>query len=262
MIFLLITKDPEAARRAEAAGVDRVFVDLEIVGKRERQGGRDTVISGHTFDDVKRVRSALTTARVLVRLNPPGPGTAEEVERALEAGAQLLMLPMFRTPAELGAFASAIRGRVPAVGLVETREAAEGISEIVRVPGVAELYIGLNDLHLALGRTFMFQPLADGTVDRLAGVIRGAGIPFGFGGIARVGEGLLPAELVLGEHLRLGSTRVILSRTFQRGVDVDLALEVRRLREAEAILAGRSPEEVERGRARVAAAVGEIVRKS
>jgi hypothetical protein len=41
-----------------------------------------------------------------------------------------------------------------------------------------------------------------------------AGIPYGFGGIAKIGEGLLPAERVITEHYRLGSTRAILSRSF------------------------------------------------
>ena len=261
MILLLITKDPETARRAEAVGVERIFVDLEILGKRERQAGRDTVISGHSFDDIRRVRDAVSASRVLVRLNPPHPGGAEEVERAIDAGAQLLMLPMFRTADERAAFAAAARGRVPVVGLVETKEAAEAIAEVARAPGVSELYVGLNDLHLALGKRFMFEPLADGTVDRLAAEIRAAGLPFGFGGIARVGEGAVPGELVLGEHLRLGSTRVILSRTFQKAPDADLAKDVPRLRDAEAALSRRSPAEVEGDRHRLRAGVEEVLRR-
>lgn len=48
-----------------------------------------------------------------------------------------------------------------------------------------------------------------------------ANIPFGFGGIARIGEGMLPSDYILGEHVRLGSTSVILSRTFKGVVGVD-----------------------------------------
>ena len=40
------------------------------------------------------------------------------------------------------------------------------------------------------------------------------GIPYGFGGIARLGYGSLPAEKVIAEHYRLGSTCAILSRSF------------------------------------------------
>ncbi|MDE0564737.1 hypothetical protein [Exiguobacterium sp. B2(2022)] len=44
--------------------------------------------------------------------------------------------------------------------------------------------------------------------------IRDAGIPYGFGGIARIGEGRVPAERIIPEHVRLGSSCVILSRSF------------------------------------------------
>ena len=44
--------------------------------------------------------------------------------------------------------------------------------------------------------------------------IREKGLPYGFGGIARLGTGDLPAEKVIMEHYRLGSTRAILSRSF------------------------------------------------
>ena len=40
------------------------------------------------------------------------------------------------------------------------------------------------------------------------------GVPYGFGGIAAIGTGTLPAETVLKEHYRLGSSSVILSRSF------------------------------------------------
>lgn len=60
----------------------------------------------------------------------------------------------------------------------------------------------------------MFELLADGTVERLTKKIKAKGLPYGFGGIARLGEGDLPAEKVIMEHYRLGSTRAILSRSF------------------------------------------------
>ena len=50
-------------------------------------------------------------------------------------------------------------------------------------------------------------------------------MPFGIGGIARVGEGMLPAELLLAEHVRLGSTGAIISRTFHRQAGSVQAIE-------------------------------------
>ena len=60
----------------------------------------------------------------------------------------------------------------------------------------------------------MFELLSDGTVESLCLKFKSKGVPYGFGGVARVGTGILPAECVLGEHYRLGSDRVILSRAF------------------------------------------------
>ena len=60
--LMYITNRPEIAQIAETAGVDRIFIDLEYIGKADRQGGMDTVQSCHTIDDVKRIYEAITTA--------------------------------------------------------------------------------------------------------------------------------------------------------------------------------------------------------
>ena len=52
LTFIYITNNPQLARIAVNAGVSRIFVDLEVHGKYERQGHLDTVISGHSVDDV------------------------------------------------------------------------------------------------------------------------------------------------------------------------------------------------------------------
>ena len=57
--LMYITNQPEIAQIAESAGVDRIFVDLEDIGKSDRQGGMDTVQSRHTIDDVKKSRVQL-----------------------------------------------------------------------------------------------------------------------------------------------------------------------------------------------------------
>lgn len=214
--FMLITNDPALAHHVESCGVDRVFVDLEQLGKQERQGHLDALISSHSMADVSRVKTHLSRAELLVRLNPLHSDTNREIDEAVMGGADLLMLPMFRGADEVRQFADLVDGRTGVIPLVETYEAAQAIDKIVCVPGVTEVYIGLNDLHLDMRLKFMFEPLASGLVDKLAEVIKAAGLPFGFGGIARVGEGIIPGEMVLGEHLRLGSSSVILSRTFHR----------------------------------------------
>ena len=98
--------------------------------------------------------------------------------------------------------------------LLESPEAVEIIDDILDIKGVDEIFIGLNDLSLGYRKKFMFELLADGTVENLCFKFKKKGIPYGFGGIAALGKGMLPAEKIITEHYRLGSTCVILSRSF------------------------------------------------
>ena len=227
--MMYITKDPEIARIAEEAGVDRIWVDLEYIGKALRQGGLDTVQSHHTIEDIKVIHAAINRAELQVRVNPIHEATGEygdsrsEIDDAIAAGADRLMLPYFKTVEEVETFLDLVDGRVRNNLLLETPEAVERIYEILALPGIDEIHIGLNDLSLGYGKPFLFDLLADGTVERLCLKFREAGIPYGFGGVASLGRGLLPAEYVIREHYRLGSTRVILSRSFcNRELNADL----------------------------------------
>lgn len=218
--LMYITNRPKIAQIAEHAGVDRIFVDMEYIGKSERQGGMDTVQSHHTIDDVRAIRNSVTKAEVMVRVNPIHEATEqytsskEEIDAVIEAGADILMLPYFKSVQEVKTFIQLVDGRAKTLPLIETPEAVEVIDEILELSGLDEIYVGLNDLSLGYGKKFMFQLLADGTVERLCLKFKQKGIPYGFGGIAALHKGMLPAEYVIREHYRLGSTCVILSRSF------------------------------------------------
>ncbi len=218
--LMYITNQPEIALIAEHAGVDRIFVDMEYIGKAKRQGGMDSVQNHHTVKDVKQIRKILTKADLLVRVNPIHEATSEyisseeEINAVIEAGADIVMLPFFKTAAEVKQFLQYVNGRTRTMLLMETPEAAELIDEIVAIPGIDEIHIGINDMSLGYGKTFMFELLADGTVEKLCLKLKLAGIPYGFGGVAAIGTGTLPAEAILKEHYRLGSSIVILSRSF------------------------------------------------
>lgn len=217
--LMYITNRPEIAQIAEAAGVNRIFVDMEYIGKMERQGGMDTVQSRHTLEDVKSISEAINKAELLVRINPIHEAAAdymsskEEIDGAIANGAQILMLPYFKTVDEVKTFIELVDGRAKTMPLVETPEAVECIDEILQLD-IDEIFIGLNDLSLGYGMKFMFELLVDGTVEDLCHKFRRKGIPYGFGGIASLGKGKLPAEEVIIEHYRLGSTYAILSRSF------------------------------------------------
>lgn len=213
--LMYITNDPRVARIAVDAGVDRIFIDMEVLGKAERQGHVDSVKSHHVPEDIRRVRAAIgDRAEILARVNSRNPNTQAEIDAAIANGADTVMLPMWKTACDVQAFLACVGGRARTMPLLETREAAAALPEALRVGGVDEWFIGLNDLHLSYGRKFMFELLADDTVDHLCAQMRSSGASYGFGGVARPGTGTLPAESILGEHYRLGSQSVILSRSF------------------------------------------------
>lgn len=212
--FLYITNNPDVAQVVERCGVDRIFVDLETYGKAERQKNMNAVLSYHTLDDVKRVKSVLKSAQLMTRVDPICERSEAQIEQAIANGSDLLMLPMFKTREEVATFAELVDRRAKTVCLIETREAAEKIDEILTVDAIDEYHIGLNDMHLSYGLKNMFELLVNGTVDAIAAKIRAANKPFGIGGVARVNRGDVPANYILSEHCRLGSSAVILSRSF------------------------------------------------
>lgn len=233
--LMYITNKPDVAQIVEEAGVDWIFLDMEFIGKDSRQGGLDTVQNHHTVEDVKNIRRTVSKSKVLVRVNPihealpDYPSSKDEIDAVIDAGADIVMLPFYKTLKEVRQFVQYVGGRAKTCLLLETAEAAILLDETLKVPGIDMIHLGLNDLHLELGMKFMFQLLSDGVVEQLGNKIKAAGIPFGFGGIARLDSGMLPGADVLKEHVRLGSSMVILSRSFcNTDVITDLD-EVRRI---------------------------------
>lgn len=267
--LMYITNDPAVAKIAADAGVDRIFIDMEVLGKAERQGGMDTVQSHHVPEDITKVRAVVgNKAEIMARINPLNPNSQAEIDASIENGANVIMLPMWRTADDLRQLVSMVDGRAKVMPLLETDTAADNLPEAVKVPGIDQMLIGLNDLHLCYHQKFMFQLLADGTVDRLCAMLRGANIPYGFGGVGRPGSGTLPAEYIVGEHYRLGSQYVILSRSFCNTGKITDMDEIRRIftegvadiRRVERECAAWTQEQFDENHRRVCACVEKIVR--
>jgi len=248
---LLFTSDPAQARAAAEGGAEAAVVDLESLGKAERQRGAGTDISGHTLADVRRVRDA--GVAVVCRIDGPHAGTPAQIDAVLAAGAGEILVPMVRTAAEVRAVLDHVAGRARVGIMVETPEAVEAAPELARL-AIARAYVGLNDLSLARRSQNLFAPVIDGTVERLR---RCFDVPFGFGGLTLPELGHpIPARLLLGEMVRLGCGFGFLRRSFARdAAGIGCAEGVRRIRAGAEACARRTPAEVEADRAALAAAV-------
>ncbi len=267
LTLMYITNNPDVAVLAQKCGVDRIWIDLETLGKAERQGHLDSVKSNHTIDDISRFRPLIKESQLLVRVNPINPGSQAEINAVIDAGADLIMLPMWKSLEEVKQFLRYVDGRAKKILLLETKEAVECLDAVLEHGGFDEIHIGLNDLHLSYGLDFMFELLSNGTVEMLCNKIRNYNIPYGFGGIARLECGLLPAKHVIMEHYRLGSTRAILSRSFcDANLNPDcedlFTREMKRLRDYEQSLATVPAEEFQHNQAVVAEIVNGIVNKN
>lgn len=212
--LMYITNRVDVALVAEKYGVDRIWVDLETLGKEERQKNMNTVKSNHCVEDIRTIKPYLSKSEMLVRVNPWNENSEEEINDVIDAGADIIMLPMWKSVNDVQNFLNVVNKRCKTTLLLETKEAVDCLDDVLNYCDMDEIHIGLNDLHLSYGLTFMFELLANGKVEEITKKIRNKGIPYGFGGIAKLGEGDLPAEKIVMEHYRLGSTRAILSRSF------------------------------------------------
>ena len=224
--LMYITNNPDVARIAQDAGVERIMVDMEYIGKDERQKKFGTPQNRHSFSDVRRIREVVDSAQLVVRCNPIHrgvegyPDSCMETERIINLGADVIMLPYFKGPEEVREHISYVKGRAKVYLLVETSQAVEHLDEILEIPGIDEIHIGLNDLGICYKKKFLFEVLTDGTVDKICDKIHQKGIPYGIGGIGAPGKPfcvnkhMVPAETLIREQYRLKSSGVILSRAF------------------------------------------------
>lgn len=269
--LFLISNKKEFIMAALKNNVARIFIDLEINGKFERQGHLNTHITDHDISDVIKARLLIDSmpdisSKLLVRINPFHEGTDAEIEAVISAGADYIMLPMIKKIDDVEFVTKKIKGRSRFIPLIETVYSFMNLENIINIEGVDEIYIGLNDLHLEYNLKFMFEPLANGMLDKAAELLSKRGIPFGFGGIARAGEGVLPGELVLAEHLRLGSSMVILSRTFmwsfleKSTLESSLKSELEKLRFFEEKLEKRDAKAIQNDKEKCYKIINEFIR--
>jgi len=212
MEFLVVENIKERAIKFEEFGIDIIFIDLEQLGKQERQGHIDSVKSKHEVSDIREIKLSLTKADILVRIDPINSNTKNQIEEVINAGADIVMLPYFKTYAEVEFFFKCIDGRVRTKLLFEHIDSLILIGAIHRNFNIDEIYFGLNDLSLSLGYNFMFRVLTDRILDDSIKYCKNNKISYGIGGIGSYSSGKIPGKIILKEFKRLGATSTIVSR--------------------------------------------------
>ena len=230
MEFMVIENSVEKIKKYNELKIDRIFIDLETLGKNERQGHLDTVKSDHSIKDIRKAKEVSQSSLILVRVNPINPNSEIEIENCIESGCDIIMLPYFKTAKEVSDFIDIVGGRVKTSILLETAPAFFRLEEILEVGGIDEIHIGLNDLHLSLGLDFMFEIYSSPYLEIATKKITEKGISLGIGGVAPASEGLVSGRNVIIEAKRLGAERLILSRAFPKDNMRDLEREVDQLR--------------------------------
>ena len=130
-----ITNNILEAQIVDKLDIDWIFIDLETIGKKERQVGRNTVISNHLISDVQKIRSVINNTKILLRCNPIGTHSKKEIEEINNtSGIDMVMLPFFKTPSEVKMFIDLLdTSKVEPSLLIETTSAIENLNAILNL---------------------------------------------------------------------------------------------------------------------------------
>ena len=224
---ILISDEKNVVFAAIANNIENIMIDLEREGKQERQGHIDAHFTTHNLKSVKNVRSWLDSTdnqtKLLVRCNPISQNSTEEIESVIDLGAEIIMLPMFRTIEDVKCFKDIVNGRVPVVLLAETRDSILNFEEISQLLSPDDrVHFGLNDLSLEFGFNFLFDVLKSKVLDGVTHFCVQNNIEFGIGGVGSPNsQSIVSPNYILGQHIKLGSSWVILSRAFRNNCVID-----------------------------------------
>ncbi len=226
--LFFFTNKLDLAQKAEKVGIDSIIIDWERKGKLERQSQYDTEINNHNPQELEQLTTNLKIP-ITVRVNPLGTDTIEEINLALDKGAKIIMLPMAKTPQEVEKFVDLVDGRAKTIIQIENQSLVSHCADLNDIAW-DYAYIGLNDLMISRSQNWLWQPLADKTVEQIFTILKDRQV--GFAGVTVIGGGYpLPFIELLREMARLGCHLTVVRRSFkQEVVGRDLEAEIEAIR--------------------------------
>ncbi len=219
MKYFLFSNDINLAKEVDNYDeIDSFFIDLEIIGKEKRQKNKNTLISYHEINDIRRVRDYLNKTSLGVRTNPIYENIKNEINECISMGADVLMLPMFKKIDEINYYIDLVNGRCKIDLLLETPESLEIINKIP-YKNIRFIHFGINDLSLALNYKMMFQMYLDEKLSIATNYLMKNNLIFGIGGVGAIGSLPISPDLIFSAAIKHGAKRLILSRSFLKKID-------------------------------------------
>ena len=118
---MLFAHKPEILKKAEDAGINRIVIDWEKRGKTERQHGyhlEQNFLGRNELISAKKSFSG----KVICRVNPIHDQSEKEIGEAIDCGADMIMLPMFKTPDEVDRFLGIVSNEVGTILLLKIKK--------------------------------------------------------------------------------------------------------------------------------------------
>lgn len=242
LLLFFFTTDPIAAQEAQNSGVDSIIVDWENHQKKYRQQDYSTEINHDTPEDVRKLSEQLSIP-VTVRINALYPGTKLEIQKAIDLGARIIMLPMAQNHKEVEEFMNLVDGRAKTIIQIETDNLVDDCENLRSIPWDFA-YIGLNDLMISRKGRNIWDAVLDGTVEHIYQVLENRAV--GFGGVTVINGGYpIPFLDLLKEMVRLDCSLSFLRRSFKKDIkNLDMASEIKSIRQAWNEMSKRSQEEI------------------
>lgn len=181
----LVTRDPAWAAAGATAKVEYIGVDIERLGKAERQNHiKNARINDHELGHLDAIAKTAPGVSLFARLNPLHSGTESEIEDALQRGVTALMLPQFHSAAPLREFFDIVAGRARVIPLLEDVAAMDDLDEILTLCANDELMFGINDFSRSLRLGHPMRMALHPDMEAVARAAKAKSVPFGWGGIA------------------------------------------------------------------------------
>lgn len=214
MKYFLFSNSPSLTKFFDSIDcIETIFVDLETLGKRDRQPNLQTFVSNHTIDDVLIIRKVVKSSQFGVRINPVNPNTANEINYLIKCGVDVIMLPFFHSLDEIYYVLDVINGKASLDLLLETPSSLLFVDQIPHNL-IRNFHFGLNDLSISLKLNHIFAAYFNNKLIDAASSLYASNATFGFGGVGRVYSCPISSFNVLSRSLYLSGQRLILARSF------------------------------------------------